>query len=99
MVSIFVTFLLVVGLFVSVPGGVAEAITLEGTGSFAEGYQLGFDISYRIDEGTGGGHLVTGRKLFFGTDEDNGKQYMAFTMPLDFVDNTLDFLNIKYELL
>lgn len=81
----------VVGLFVSVSGGVAEAIIMDGTGSFAEGYQIGFDIGYRIDEGGGGGHIVTGGKLFFGTDEDSGKQYMAFTMPLNFVDNTYGY--------
>ena len=97
MVSILTAFLLVVGLFVSVPGGVAEAIVMDGTGSFAEGYQLGFDISYIVEGGNVDdgfhGHLVQGGKLFFGTDARTGKQYMAFTMPLDFVDNTYGFLN------
>ena len=97
MVSILTAFLLVVGLFVSVPGGVAEAIVMDGTGSVAEGYQLGFDISYRVEGGNVDdgfhGHLVQGGKLFFGTDARTGKQYMAFTMPLDFVDNTYGFLN------
>jgi len=55
-------------------------------GGAAEGYSLGFDVSFRLDTGS----VVQGGKLFFGTDTGgSGDHYMYFAMPKDFVDNTL----------
>jgi len=51
----------------------------------AEGYSLGFDVSFRLDDG----NIVQGGRLYFGTDTaGSGDHYLYFAMPTDFVDNS-----------
>jgi len=53
-------------------------------GGAAEGYTLGFDVTFNTDSGP-----VSGGKLFFGTDTaGTGDHFLYFAMPKDFVDNT-----------
>ncbi len=55
-------------------------------GGEAEGYSLGFDVAFDLDNG----QTVDGGKVFFGTKESGADagHYLYFAMPKDFVDNS-----------
>jgi len=74
-------------------GHVMAAFVVDGKFDAAENYSLGFSIDFNVE---GQSEPIKGGRIFFGNSDD-GRHFMYFSMPTDFVDNTYGVNEIGWD--